>query len=157
MTRILLAATTALSLAGCATQAQSDATSKLIVGLANKSISDLQGVVTVANAATPPDTDGAQCAGKLPDPANPADLGTGGLAVAAAVQKVALATTGQQVGAFTTAEILSLYQPGSAQFNWAVKTIETACIAKVHDINQAAAGTTAGIMGVVATFLGVPG
>ena len=155
MKKMLLITAAAMSLSGCVTQAQSDNITKVIVGLSNKSIKDLQGVIKVANAATPPDLDGADCAGSLPDPTKPTDTGTGALAVAAAIQKVAQATTGQQVGAFTTAEILSLYQPGSAQFNWAVKTIETACVAKAHDVNQAVAGTTAGLMGIVSAFLGL--
>ena len=54
------------------------------------------------------------------------------------------------------AEIATLYQPGSAQFNWAVKTLETACIAKVHDVNQAI-NSTAGIITALPSVLVLAG
>ena len=68
------------------------------------------------------------------------------------MQKVLAATpSGGQAGVITAAEVASLYQPGSAQYNWVVTTVETGCIAKLHDINQAAASAT----GVFATLLAV--
>jgi len=94
-------------------------------------------------AATPPDTDGATCA-------------DGAATVAAAIQKVAAVTAGKTVGAFSVAEIASLYQPGSAQFNWAVKTLEAACIAKIHDTNQAI-NSTAGIITALPSVLVLAG
>ncbi len=121
-------------LGGCAlSTAQSNQINTILNQIANTATTDLTQQQKVALAATPPDTDGANCAG-------------GALTVAAAIQKVLAATPqGTQIGAFTTAEIASLYQPGSAQFNWAVTTLETACIAKVHDVNQAV-NSTAGIL-----------
>ena len=127
-----------LLLASCGLSAsQSDQIEKVLAQLGNTLTSDLQGQRAVALAATPPDTAGAQCAGTLPDPAVAGDLGTGALAVSAAIQRVALATAGKKVGALTMAEVGSLYQPGSPQFEWAVTTLESACIAKVHQINTA--------------------
>ena len=140
-----------LLLGGCVGQAV-DRITPVLTQIANTAIADLQQQKAVALAATPPDTDGAACAGALPNPAVAGDLGTGALAVAAAIQRVAAVTTGQQVGVFTTAEIATLYQPGSAQFNWAVKTLETACIAKVHDVNQAI-NSTAGIITAIPSIL----
>lgn len=141
-----LAGASLLALAACASGLVSSTESKqvstVLAQLGNTVITDLQQQRKVALAATPPDNDGAQCAGVLPDPTKPGDLGTGALAVAAAVQRVAAVTAGVQVGAMTTAEIATLYQPGSAQFNWVVTTIETACIAKIHDVNQAVNSTT---------------
>lgn len=69
------------------------------------------------------------------------------------MQKVLAATpAGATVGAFTAAEVASLYQPGSAQFNLAVTTIETGCIAKLHDINQAGASTVGYPAAIVAAL-----
>lgn len=128
-------------LAGCAggvvSQDQSKKISVVLTQLGNTLTNDLQQQRLVALAATPVDQHGADCAGTLPDPTKPGDLGTGALAVAGAIQRVAAVTDGKAVGALTLAEIGTLYQPGSAQFNWAVTTLETACIAKVHDVNQA--------------------
>lgn len=156
MTRFTLAAgiiLAPLALCGCAaTQAQTDVITTTLTQISNTAITDLQNQAKVALAATPPDVDGAQCAGTLPDPTKAGDTGTGALAVAAAIQRVAAVTTGQPVGVFTTAEIATLYQPGSAQFNWAVKTIETACIAKIHDVNQAV-NSTAGIFTALPSVL----
>lgn len=140
MTRILLAATTALCLSGCAAN-NSDGLLKALTDLANTATGDLQSAVAVANAATPPDADGAACA-------------QGGLTVVASMQKELQALpNGATVGLFTTAEVASLYAPGSAQANYVVKTIETACIAKLHDLNQAGiipGGVFAALMKVAA-------
>ncbi len=153
MRKILLAAVLPFGLAACGvSQTQSDSITKVLTQLGNTLVSDLQAQSAVALAATPPDVDGAQCAGTLPDPTKPGDLGTGALSVAAAIQRVANVTGGKKVGALTVAEIGTLYQPGSAQFNWAVKVLETACIAKVHDVNQAI-NSTAGIVGALPSIL----
>ena len=137
---------------GLVNQSQSKEISTVLAQLGNTLTADLQQQAAVAMAATPPDVDGARCAGTLPDPTKPGDLGTGALSVAAAIQRVAAVTDGKSVGALTVAEIATLYQPGSAQFNWAVTTIETACIAKVHDVNQAI-NSTAGIMTALPSIL----
>ena len=137
---------------GLITASESAKITTVLTQVGNTLVSDLQAQSAVALAATPPDVDGAQCAGTLPDPTKPGDLGTGALSVAAAIQRVAAVTGGKQVGALTVAEIATLYQPGSAQFNWAVKTLETACIAKIHDVNQAI-NSTAGIMTALPSVL----
>src|SRR5580692_747962 len=144
---LLVSAAIALSSCGLTTvlTSQNSQITTVLTQLANTATQDLNTQIAVANAATPPDVDGAQC-------------GAAALQVTAAIQKVTAATqpatgvpgtalaTPPTVGAFTTAEIASLYQPGSAQFNWAVKVLETGCIAKVHDINQAAQSTTSILM-----------
>lgn len=141
MRKILVLPIACLALAGCVNGIVSADKSKqisvVLTQLGNTLTSDLLQQKAVALAATPPDVDGARCAGALPDPAVAGDLGSGALGVAAAIQRVAAVTDGKAVGALTLAEIGTLYQPGSAQFNWAVTTIETACIAKIHDVNQA--------------------
>ena len=133
-------------------QQQSTQINTVLTQVGNTVVSDLQQQAKVAMAATPPDLDGARCAGTMPT--NPADptTGTGALSVAAAIQKVAGVTAGKSVGALTVAEIATLYQPGSAQFNWAVTTLETACIAKVHDVNQAI-NSTSGIITALPSIL----
>ncbi len=152
--RYLIAACSCLALGACAvvSQDQSSQITTVLTQLSNTLTSDLQQQRLVALAATPPDAHGAACAGTLPNPAVQGDLGTGALSVAAAIQRVAAVTANKPVGALTVAEIGTLYQPGSAQFNWAVTQLETACIAKVHDVNQAV-NSTAGIITALPTVL----
>src|SRR5579864_2254776 len=159
-----VAAAGCLTLAACAggliSQSQSQQITTVLTQLGNTLTNDLRSQRAVALAATPPDMDGAQCAGAAPgEPVFDTSmdhLGLGALGVAAAIQKVAAVTAGKQVGALTVAEIATLYQPGSAQFNWAVKMIETACIAKVHDVNQAI-NSTAGIVTALPSILALGG
>ena len=148
----------AVPLGGCAgiSAGSSSQIETVLTQLGNTLTTDLLQQRAVALAATPPDTFGAQCAGTLPDPTKPGDLGSGALAVSAAIQRVAAVTSGQQVGALTVAEIATLYQPGSPQFNWAVTTLETACIAKVHQVNQAI-NSTSGIITALPSILVLAG
>jgi hypothetical protein len=139
--RILATSAIVIAVAGCSLFSSSTTDSGIVTTLnriANTGTADLTSQIAVANAATPQDVDGAACA-------------TGALTVAAAMQKV-LAATGKSAGMFTAAEVATLYQPGSDQFNWAVKTLETACIAKVHDVNQAV-NSTAGIIAALPSVL----
>ena len=131
---------------------QSTQITTVLTQLGNTLIADLQQQAATAMAATPPDVDGARCAGTLPNPAISGDLGTGALAVSAAIQRVNAVNANKPIGALTVAEIATLYQPGSAQFNWAVTTLETACIAKVHDVNQAI-NSTSGIITALPSVL----
>ncbi len=136
----------AAALAGCvaATSAQQQTIVSDLTTIANTAIPDLTTSIAVANAATPPDTAGAACAAAT-------------LVVAGNIQKVLAATpAGATVGAFTVAEIASLYAPGSPQFNAAVTTIETGCIAKVHAVIQANQAT-AGLPAAIVAALGVAG
>lgn len=143
-------------LAGCAggliSQSQSTQITTVLTQLGNTLTSDLLQQRAVALAATPPDTDGAACAGTLPT--NPTDptTGTGALTVAAAIQNVAAVTANKAVGALTVAEIATLYQPGSAQFDWAEKTLVSACAAKALDV-QHAINSTAGIITAIPSIL----
>jgi hypothetical protein len=136
MKKLLLTSLT-LSLACCTLpSANSNALLTALTNLANTGTGDLNSAIAVANAATPPDIDGATCA-------------QGGLAVVASMQKeLSALPAGSTVGVFTLAEVSSLYAPGSAQANAVVKTLETACIAKLHDINQ----TGAAAVGVFSTI-----
>ena len=165
---LLTGAALLLSSTACGVStSQSNQITTILTQIGNTLVPDLQQQRLVALAATPPDLDGAQCAGTLSVaavvavpatattpaiPASPAVDATGALAVAEAIQKVAAVTNGTAVGALTVAEIASLYQPGSQQFNWALKTLETACIAKVHDINQAV-NSTSGIITALPSIL----
>ena len=130
-------------LTACAlSSAQSQQTIANLTTILNTAQSDLASTIAVANAMTPPDTDGAQCA-------------QAAQAVNASMQKVMGALpAGSVVGVFTTAEVASAFAPGSAQFNQAVKTIETGRIAKVHDINQAGAATV-GMPAAIVAALGI--
>ena len=154
-------AATLAACSGVISASESTQIETVLTQLGNTLTSDLQTQAAVALAATPPDIDGAQCAGTVAIPAVAATPtsqavaavpATGALAVAAAIQQVAAVTAGQQIGALTVAEIATLYQPGSAQFNWALKTLETACIAKVHDVNQAV-NSTSGIITALPSIL----
>jgi hypothetical protein len=116
--------------------------------IANTSTADLNGVIAVANAATPPAPHLAACA-------------TATLTVGAAMQKVlaatpaaTAATPGATVGVFTVAAVASLYEPGSAQFTWATETIQTGCIAEYQDVMNAGA-TIAGLPAAMAAALAI--
>lgn len=128
----------AIGLAGCVSNSAGNAITSTLTQIANTATSDIQTQINVANAATPPDADGAQC-------------GTAALQVAAAMQKVlavtapvstttngTTTTTAPVVGVFTLAEIASLYQPGSAQYQAMAKILVSGCAAKVMDLQQAA-------------------
>lgn len=124
MRKILYTSAALLALGACTVGPSNDQVLTVMNQIANTATADLNTAIAVANAATPPDVDGATCA-------------KGVLTIGAAMQKVLAATPqGATVGAFTAAEIASLYQPSSPQFNYVVTTLETACIAKVHDVNQ---------------------
>lgn len=127
MQKILLAGAI-LALAGCAQTGKPDQITSVLDQIANTATADLQTSIAVANAATPPDADGAACSQAV-------------LTAAAAMQQVLAASTaaGGTVGAFTTAEIASLYQPGSAQYNYVVKTVGTGCLNKIVDVAGQAA------------------
>lgn len=119
-------------LAACPSFNLSSADQAALTDLGKTAITQLQRAKAEALAATPVDQYGADCVGSLPDPAKTGDLGVGSLAVAAAIQREAVASGGN-----IDAEVLSLYQPNSPQFEWAVTTIETACIAKARQVVKA--------------------
>ena len=133
----------ALALAACVVPpAGTDPNITNLTTIANAATADLNSVIAVANAATPPAPHLASCA-------------TAALTVGAAMQKVLAATpAGSTVGAFTAAAVASLYLPGSAQYNFAITTIETGCIAEVHDVMQAGA-SVAGLPAAMAAAFAI--
>lgn len=149
----LFAIAVALALAACASTANAPKTAASSLGgnfatvlsrIMNTSAADLTTAENVANAATPPDADGAHCAAAV-------------LVVQGEVGKVVAAQGAGTQGAFTTAEMLSLFQPGSAQFNQAYNTVATGCIAKANDVMGAAnvllAGGIAGVLAATNTVI----
>jgi hypothetical protein len=119
-------------------------------------------------AATPPQVHGMACVGSYPDPTKPIDVntnvGTGARSVVAAILREINANGGVGAGApVGTSAVealakLSIYQPGSAQFNWVVTQVETGCIAYAHDINQSI-NSTAGLFtsqALTAVLAGAP-
>lgn len=128
----------ALALTSCATTTTT--TNPLITALSrimNTAAADLQNAQAVALAATPPDQDGANCASAI-------------LVVQGEVAKVVTAANVSGSGAFTIAELASLFQPGSAQFNQANNTLASGCVAKANDVigpaGVVAAGGVAGAL-----------
>lgn len=116
-------------------------------------------------AATPQFTDGMSCVGTYPDSSKPIDnvgltnVGTGARAVVAAVLREVNANPA--TSGLTPAEAIakaSIYQPGSAQFSWVIKQIETSCIAYLHDENQAISSVSGmfSSAGLLAILQGAP-
>lgn len=95
--------------------------------IGNTAVADAQQAKAVALAATPPDTDGANC-------------WTGVVTAIGEIQQVnsAAASGGKAAGVFTAAEMASLFQPGSAQYNQVTNLVASACIAKANDVVGAA-------------------
>lgn len=128
----------ALALTACASS--TSATNPLATALSrisNTAAVDLQTAQKVALAATPPDNEGAACAAAA-------------LTVQGYVAKVVQAANQPGAGAFTVAELASLFQPGSPQFNQANNTLATGCIAKANLVlgpsGVIAAGGVAGVL-----------
>jgi hypothetical protein len=107
--------------------------------IGNTAVADLKTAGNVALAATPPDTDGANCI-------------AGVITVAAQINAVLTAANAPTAGGLTTAELASLFQPGSAQYNAAQQVIVSACAAKAQDVLGAAGVLAAG--GVVGALAG---
>lgn len=130
----------AVNIGGCA-QIDS-ASNKVLTTLAqigNTAIADATQAKAVALAATPPDTDGANC-------------WTGVITAIDEINQVNTAANaaGSKAGVFTATEMASLFQPGSAQYNQVVNLVGTACIAKANDVLGAANVVAAG--GVMAVL-----
>lgn len=125
--------------AACATfdTAVVDPAMTTLAQIGNTSQKDLQNTEAVAQAATPPDTDGYNCAVAV-------------LVVNGQIAKLNAANTISNAGVFTAAEMASIFQPGSAQYQQAINTIGTGCIAKANDVLGAANVVAAGgIMAVL--------
>lgn len=131
----------ALALAACANSSGKGPANALITVLSrisNTGIADLAVVESVAKAATPPDTDGYNCA----------------VAATTVAQQIAALNAAANVsgaGALTLAEMASLFQPGSAQFNAAQNTLASGCVAKANDVlGPAGVVAAGGVIGVLA-------
>lgn len=129
------------SLTGCASgslQKTSDAVITVISRVNNTAIADLQQAQAVAKAATPVDADGVACSAAA-------------IVVNGQINAVLAAAKGPNTGVFTLAELASLFQPGSAQYNQVKQTLTSGCAAKVQDVLGAAALLQGGVIGVLAT------
>jgi hypothetical protein len=103
----------------------------------NTAAGDLTAAEAVANAATPKDTDGVNCDASL-------------LVVQGQINAVVTAAHVPTAGAFTIAELASLFQPGSAQYNQAKQTIVSGCAAKAQDVMGPTALLGTGVIGALA-------
>jgi hypothetical protein len=104
----------------------------------NTAMADLVVVQKTALAATPPDADGAQCAAAA-------------ITVGGQIAAVNTAASGTGAGILTTAELASLFQPGSAQYNQVKQTLTSGCAAKAQDVLGAAGVLAAGgVVGAIA-------
>lgn len=131
----------AIALVGCATfnQKVADPLITLLSKIANTALLDLQQADKVALAATPPDTDGHNAIQAV-------------IVVLGQITKVAAAAQSPNSGVFTTAELASLFQPGSAQYNAAEQILVSGCAAKAQDVLGAAGVLAAGgVVGALAS------
>jgi hypothetical protein len=111
--------------------------------LANTSLADLNQTIAIAQAATPPDTDGVTCAqALLTERAN----------VVALYQAAAPNGSVANVGAFSTAELATIFIPGSAQTQAALQTLRTGCAAKIADVQQNVLVGSTQFFGIIAAF-----
>lgn len=164
MTRFpaLLITLSTLLLGGCATWFSSHVADPLITTISrlnNTAVSDLGVVIAVAKAATPPDTDGVTCAqgaitvaGQINQvlaaakgqPGSPAAAATSTTAAVPAVPATA-------PGFFTTAELASIFAPGSPQYQSVKQELTTACAAKALDVlGQQGLLAAGGVIGALA-------
>jgi hypothetical protein len=133
----------ALALAGCSGTGSNpiyNVTDPLITVLsrvANTAGADLVVAENVANAATPKDTDGYNCDAAL-------------LTVQGQITAVVTAAHVPTAGAFATAELASLFQPGSQQYNQAKQVIVSGCAAKAQDVMGPTALLGSGVLGALA-------
>jgi hypothetical protein len=130
---------TVLAFAGCG-NFNTKVVDPLIVDLAKinaTAIADLNGAQAVAMAAN--DTDGFNCAGAA-------------IKVSTQINVVIAAANVTGAGVFTTAELASVFQPGSQQYNAAKQTLTSGCAAKGQDV-LGAAGVLAvgGVVGAIAS------
>lgn len=114
--------------------------------IGNTALADAQQAVQVAQAATPPDNDGANC------------WSNGVVPAIQDIAKVNAAANNSNSGVFTAVEMASLFQPQSAQYNYVVNMVGTACIAKANDVLGAAnVVAMGGVMAVLPQVIGLAG
>jgi hypothetical protein len=113
-------------------------------GLAD--LTQLEAVASVPNKALPggiEDADGLACA-------------QAAVVVLTQVQAVNTAASGPGAGALTTAEIASLFQPGSVQYNQATNTLAAGCVAKANDVlGPAGVVAAGGVIGALSITNGI--
>lgn len=140
MNSILSALCVALSLSACSTF-NAKVADPLITDLSKinaTATADLVQAEAVAQAATPPDLDGKACAAAA-------------VVVGGQVNAV-LAAAGKSSGPLTLAELASLFQPGSAQYNMVKQELTSGCAAKAQDVLGAAGLVAAGgVLGALAS------
>lgn len=129
-------------LAGCATGTNpvyqiTDPLLTVLSRISNTAGADLVTVEAVAKAATPPDTDGFNCAAAA-------------MTVQGEVSSVVTAAHVPTAGAGTVAELASLFQPGSQQYNAAKQTLVSGCAGKAQDVMGPAALLGTGVIGAMA-------
>ena len=123
MRNLFLGTVCAAALAAC-TAFNTQVVDPLITDLAKiQATADADLVIAdnVALAATPPDNDGDMCIKAV-------------RTVGSQVKNVLAAANQPNAGPIATAEIASLFQPGSAQFNAAQQAITSGCAAKAQDV-----------------------
>jgi hypothetical protein len=94
---------------------------KTLAQIGNTAVADATQAKAVALAATPPDTDGANC-------------WTGVITVIGEIQQVNAAAGGPNAGVFTSVEMASLFKIDSAQYNQVTNLLGSDCIAKGNDV-----------------------
>jgi len=141
---IILLVASSVALSGCANgflNFNSKVVDPLITDISklnNTASGDLVIAENVATAATPPDTDGYNCA-------------AGAIVASGQINKVLAAAQGTGAGVITTGELASLFQPGSQQYNAVKQELTSACAAKAQDVLGAAGVLAAGgVVGAIA-------
>ena len=114
-----------------------------IAKLNNTAAADLVVAENVAKAATPPDIDGYNCA-------------SAAVQASVEINTVLTAAGGANAGPLATAELASLFQPGSAQYNAIKQILITGCAAKAQDVlGPAGVLAAGGVIGALATTNGI--
>ena len=127
MLKILACASAAALLVACST-INTKVVDPLITALSrinNTAAADLVVAENVAKAASPVDTDGYNCAAAA-------------ITASDQINVVMAAAKVPNAGVLTTAELASLFQPGSAQYNFIKQELTTGCAAKAQDVLGAA-------------------
>ena len=139
--RKMIVGLAALSLVACSS-VQTNVVNPVLTDISrinNTAIADLTNAQAVAKAATPADMDGYNCATTV-------------IAVAGQINAVVTAAKGPGAGPLSNAELASLFQPGSQQFNAVQQQLTSGCAAKAQDVLGAAGVTLAGgVAGAMAT------
>jgi hypothetical protein len=132
-------------LAACAlSQAHSDHVTKTLTALLNKNTEQLKTIEAQSKVLI----------GGLPADQHGYDCAAAALVVQADLQKLVDAGKGHVIGALSEAEFISIIGPGSRVFEYEFTTLETGCIAKLHDLNHQVLGAAANAA-MIGAFLGL--